>query len=280
MHLSPELREELLALTASVRGHLEAEQELGAPGLALTQPASRLIAPRSSELPSASGAILAPGPTRTLGPTLAHPPPPTAQPIAPVAQVATGDKLRKLALLAEQATGCTRCALHEKRNRSVFARGSPDAEVVFVGEGPGRDEDAQGLPFVGAAGQLLDRMIAAMGYARDAVYICNVVKCRPPENRTPRPEEAVACSHFLVPQLELVAPKAIVALGRCAAQALGVAEVSGPWRGRWGTWRGVPILPTYHPAFLLRSPEFKRTVWEDLQQVMVRLGRSPAPRRS
>jgi DNA polymerase len=117
-----------------------------------------------------------------------------------------------------------------------------------------------------------------MGYARDAVYICNVVKCRPPENRTPRPEEALACSHFLVPQIELVAPKAIVALGRCAAQALGVADVSGPWRGRWGTWHGVPILPTYHPAFLLRSPEFKRTVWEDLQQVMARLGRSPATR--
>jgi uracil-DNA glycosylase family 4 len=145
-----------------------------------------------------------------------------------------------------------------------------------VGEGPGRDEDQQGLPFVGAAGQLLDRMIAAMGYERDAVYICNVVKCRPPENRTPRPEEAIACAQFLVPQLELVAPKAIVALGRCAAQSLGVAEESGPWRGKWGMWRGIPILPTYHPAFLLRSPEWKRTVWEDLQQVMGRLGRAPA----
>ena len=157
---------------------------------------------------------------------------------------------------------CTACVLHEKRNRSVFARGSPDAELVFVGEGPGRDEDAQGLPFVGAAGQLLDRMIAAMGYGRDDVYICNVVKCRPPDNRTPRPEEAIACAQFLVPQLELVAPKAIVALGRCAAQALGVAAESGPWRGKWGSWRGVAILPTYHPAYLLRSPEFKRTVWE------------------
>jgi uracil-DNA glycosylase len=276
MQLPPELRDELLALTGCVRAHLEAEQELGAPGLALSQPAARLIAPRSSGLPGGSGPSVAPAPARAAGPILASSPPPAA----PRAQLTPEEKHKKLALLAEQAAGCTRCVLHEKRNRSVFARGSADAELVFVGEGPGRDEDAQGLPFVGAAGQLLDRMIAAMGYAREAVYICNVVKCRPPENRTPRPEEAVACSQFLVPQLELVAPKAIVALGRCAAQALGVAEVSGPWRGRWGTWRGVPILPTYHPAFLLRSPEFKRTVWEDLQQVMVRLGRAPAPRRS
>jgi uracil-DNA glycosylase len=115
----------------------------------------------------------------------------------------------------------------------------------------------------------------AMGYGRDDVYVCNVVKCRPPENRTPRPEESLACARFLVPQLEIVNPKYIVALGRCAAQALGVAEVSGPWRGRWGAWRGVPVMPTYHPAFLLRSPEFKRTVWEDLQLVMGRLGKSP-----
>jgi DNA polymerase len=147
-----------------------------------------------------------------------------------------------------------------------------------VGEGPGRDEDLQGYPFVGAAGQLLDKMIAAMGYARDDVYICNVVKCRPPENRTPRPEEMLACKRFLVPQLQAVAPKVIVALGRCAAQALGVAEATGSWRGRWGQFEGVAVLPTYHPAFLLRSPEQKRVVWEDLQLVMARLGKAPAPR--
>jgi DNA polymerase len=111
-----------------------------------------------------------------------------------------------------------------------------------------------------------------MGFERDAVYVCNVVKCRPPENRTPRPEEAIACARFLVPQLELVAPKVIVALGRCAAENLGVAQAAGPWRGRWGEWRGIPVLPTYHPAFLLRSPEQKRVVWEDLQLVMKRFG--------
>jgi DNA polymerase len=165
----------------------------------------------------------------------------------------------------------------------VFSRGSEQAELVFVGEGPGRDEDLQGQPFVGAAGQLLDRMIAAMGYGRDDVYICNVVKCRPPENRTPRPEESIACSRFFIPPVPAVAPKVIVALGRCAAQALGVADVTGPWRGRWGQFQGIEVLPTYHPAFLLRSPEQKRVVWEDLQLVMARLGKArkpPPPRRS
>jgi DNA polymerase len=196
-------------------------------------------------------------------------------PPSPPAAAATGDRRERLALLAQEASVCKACVLHEKRTQSVFARGSASAELVFVGEGPGRDEDLQGLPFVGAAGKLLDKMIVAMGYGREDVYVCNVVKCRPPENRTPRPEEAVACSRFLIPQIEAVAPKMIVALGRCAAQALGVADVTGPWRGRFGAWRGVPVMPTYHPAFLLRSPEFKRTVWEDLQLVMGRLGRAP-----
>jgi DNA polymerase len=185
-----------------------------------------------------------------------------------------------LQALQAEAAQCTRCVLHEKRTKSVFSRGSPEAELVFVGEGPGRDEDLQGEPFVGAAGQLLDRMIVAMGYGRDQVYICNVVKCRPPENRTPRPEEMQACSRFLVPQLQAVRPKLIVALGRCAAQALGVAEAMGSWRGRWGAYQGIAVMPTYHPAYLLRSPEQKRTVWEDLQLVMARLGKTPPAKRS
>ncbi|HTU60727.1 MAG TPA: uracil-DNA glycosylase, partial [Polyangiales bacterium] len=112
------------------------------------------------------------------------------------------------------------------------------------------------------------------------VYICNVVKCRPPENRTPRPEEMLACSRYLVPQVQAVRPKLIVALGRCAAQALGVAQETGAWRGRWGAFQGIQVMPTYHPAYLLRSPEQKRTVWEDLQLVMARLGKSPPAKRS
>ncbi|MEM7433542.1 MAG: uracil-DNA glycosylase [Myxococcota bacterium] len=183
------------------------------------------------------------------------------------------DRQERLLTLAAEATTCTRCELHRQRKQTVFSRGNPDTDLVFVGEGPGYHEDQQGLPFVGRAGQLLDRMIAAMGYDRDGVYICNVVKCRPPDNRTPLPTEATACAHFLVPQLETVAPQVIVALGRCAAENLRCVPPSGKWRGIWGEWRGVPVMPTYHPAFLLRSPQFKKPVWEDLKAVLRRLGR-------
>ena len=182
-----------------------------------------------------------------------------------------GDRRARLTVLASEAATCTRCVLHAGRTRSVFARGSADARVAFVGEGPGYHEDQQGEPFVGAAGQLLDKMIAAMGLGRDDVYVCNVVKCRPPENRTPLPDEAGACAPFLRGQLEIVAPKVIVALGRCAAENLGCAEAGRSWRGTWGAWSGVPVMPTYHPAYLLRTPEMKRPVWEDLQKVMQRL---------
>ncbi len=183
------------------------------------------------------------------------------------------DSHTRLQTLASEAAECTRCELHRSRTKSVFARGTPDTNLVFVGEGPGFHEDQQGLPFVGRAGQLLDRMVAAMGYDREGVYICNVVKCRPPENRTPLPTEAVACAHFLVPQLEAVSPKVIVALGRCAAENLRCVPPSGKWRGIWGEWRGIPVMPTYHPAFLLRSPQFKKPVWEDLQEVLRKLNR-------
>jgi DNA polymerase len=218
----------------------------------------------------------------TLGGAGFPPPEPVTPPVA--ASTTSGapggdqDSHARLQVLAEEAAECTRCELSRGRTKSVFARGSADTDLVFVGEGPGFHEDQQGLPFVGRAGQLLDRMIAAMGYARDGVYICNVVKCRPPENRTPLPTEAAACAHYLVPQLDLVQPKAIVALGRCAAENLNVVPPAGRWRGVWGEWRGVPVMPTYHPAFLLRSPQFKKPVWEDLQEVLRRLNREPPKR--
>jgi DNA polymerase len=190
------------------------------------------------------------------------------------------DTVARLQVLSQEAAECTRCELSRSRTNSVFARGTQDTDLVFVGEGPGFHEDQQGLPFVGRAGQLLDRMVAAMGYSRDGVYICNVVKCRPPENRTPLPTEAAACAHFLVPQLDLVRPKVIVALGRCAAENLSVVPPAGKWRGVWGEWRGIPVMPTYHPAFLLRSPQFKKPVWEDLQEVLRKLNREVPARGS
>lgn len=188
------------------------------------------------------------------------------------------DVRARLEVLAAEAAECTRCELHRGRTKSVFARGTPDTDLVFVGEGPGYHEDQEGVPFVGKAGQLLDRMIGAMGYDRDGVYVCNVVKCRPPDNRTPLPTEARACAHFLIPQLELVRPKVIVALGRCAAENLQCVPPAGRWRGIWSEWRGIRVMPTYHPAFLLRSPQFKKPVWEDLQEVLKVLNRE-APKR-
>lgn len=190
------------------------------------------------------------------------------------------ERERRLKTLEEQAAGCTKCALHQGRTKSVFARGSADAELVFIGEGPGFYEDQQGLPFVGKAGKLLDRMIVAMGYQPDEVYICNVVKCRPPENRTPKPDEAGACLPYLEGQLEALAPKVMVALGRTAAEHLGCIEPGQRgWRGKWYRWRGVPVMATYHPAFLLRNPENKRPVWNDLQQIMAKLGKEPPQKR-
>jgi uracil-DNA glycosylase family 4 len=171
---------------------------------------------------------------------------------------------------------CTRCRLHEQRNKIVFGAGNPRAELVFVGEGPGHDEDMQGLPFVGRAGKLLTQMIEAMGLTREQVYICNVVKCRPPENRKPEDDEVATCSPYLYRQLDVIAPKAIVCLGGTAAQALLKTKDSiSRFRGTWFDYRGTKLLATYHPAYLLRNPNAKGEVWKDLQKVMALLGLQP-----
>ena len=171
---------------------------------------------------------------------------------------------------------CTRCKLHRGRHTIVFGDGNPKAQLVFVGEGPGADEDAQGLPFVGRAGKLLTQMIEAMGLQRKDVYICNVVKCRPPENRTPEDDEIRTCSPFLRRQLEVINPKVIVCLGAVAAKTLletnrGISQ----FRGQWLDYRGKKLLATYHPAYLLRNPNAKGEVWKDLQKVMAVLGLEP-----
>jgi uracil-DNA glycosylase len=167
---------------------------------------------------------------------------------------------------------CQRCSLARGRTRLVFGCGSATARLVLVGEGPGREEDLQGIPFVGEAGRLLERMLFAMGLSRDEVYICNVVKCRPPGNRDPAPPEIAACEPFLARQLTAIRPRVILALGRFAAQTLlqDDAPVSR-LRGHWRSYQGLPLMPTYHPAFLLRNPAAKREAWEDLKQVMLRL---------
>jgi uracil-DNA glycosylase family 4 len=183
------------------------------------------------------------------------------------------DRAAALQMIRDEIGECTRCALHSGRNRLVFADGSPTARLMFVGEGPGADEDAQGLPFVGRAGQLLNNMIAAMGIKREECYIANVVKCRPPGNRLPEPEEANTCSPFLFRQIDVVRPRVLVALGATAATyLLGARQPLAGLRGRVHAFRGASLIVTYHPAFLLRDPRQKKEAWADLQIAMKELG--------
>ena len=184
-------------------------------------------------------------------------------------------KKQELQVLAERVSQCTRCAgLAATRTQTVFGVGNINPELCFVGEAPGADEDRTGEPFVGAAGQLLNRIIAACGMKREEVYICNIIKCRPPGNRLPSTEEAGNCREYLEKQLELIRPKFICALGACAAQNLLHTTVSiGKLRGRLMDYRGIPVLCTYHPAYLLRNPVMKKEVWEDMKKLMQQMGR-------
>ncbi len=189
------------------------------------------------------------------------------------AAIPAEDRAAALAAIREDLGDCTRCALHKGRNTIVFGVGNPAARLMFVGEGPGADEDAQGLPFVGRAGQLLNNMIAAMGLKREECYIANVVKCRPPGNRTPEPAEANTCSPFLFRQIDAVRPQVLVALGATAATyLLGARQPLAGLRGRVHAFRGMSLIVTYHPAFLLRDPRQKKEAWADLQIAMKELG--------
>jgi uracil-DNA glycosylase family 4 len=194
---------------------------------------------------------------------------------APSAPDLVAGSMPDLASLERFLAGCPRCKLSGSRTRIVFGAGNSRADLMFVGEAPGREEDEQGLPFVGAAGQLLTKIIEAMGTTRDDVYIVNTEKCRPPENRNPEPDEVAACRPFLEEQIRLVAPRVIVTLGTFAAQAiLGTDEPISQLRGRWHVAHGARVMPTYHPAFLMRSPKHKKEVWEDMQKVRDRLAES------
>ena len=193
-------------------------------------------------------------------------------PEPPAPRVADPEAVEALEALRERALGCTACALCEKRNKVVFGSGSPAADLMFIGEGPGAQEDRQGLPFVGPAGELLTKIIEAIELTREEVYIANIVKCRPPGNRDPQPDEVAACRGYLEEQIDLIRPRAIVALGRVAAQTLlGNDQALGRMRGTWYDVRGVATRVTYHPAALLRNASFKRPTWEDMQIVRDRL---------
>ncbi len=199
--------------------------------------------------------------------------------VLPTETVPPAQRVAALEAVRMEIGDCTRCPLaYAGRHKIVFADGDPNATLMFVGEGPGADEDAQGLPFVGKAGQLLNNMIGAMGLKREEVYIANIVKCRPPGNRAPEFAEASTCSQFLLKQIDIVRPKVIVALGSTAATyLLGVRQSLSSLRGRWHSTRGAKLAVTYHPAFLLRDPRQKGEAWKDLQMVMIELGlKAPA----
>src|ERR1700676_490777 len=247
-------------LIATLRDYVEQLREEGMEGLPAAAPSTRATQPRAS----------APGAVET---------PVTATAAAPrsvelFSKYPGLEATSSLENLREFIGDCTRCKLAPFRKNLVFGVGNPDAQLMFVGEAPGADEDARGEPFVGRAGQLLTDIIErGMGLRRADVYICNVIKCRPPDNRNPEPDEVAACEPFLMRQIDLVRPRAIVALGSFAVQAL--LKVKTPisrLRGNWQEVRGVKLMPTFHPAYLLRSPGEKRLVWQDIQEVMKLLG--------
>jgi uracil-DNA glycosylase family 4 len=211
--------------------------------------------------------LVVPSPAASVAPIIAPP----GQSLFETLDKVPGDTLLKIS--QDIGDDCTRCKLHKGRHKIVFGDGNSKAQLVFIGEGPGADEDEQGLPFVGRAGKLLTQMIEAMGLQRKDVYICNVVKCRPPQNRAPEPDEVETCSPYLIRQIDAINPKVLVCLGAVAAKTLlqttrGITQ----FRGQWQEWRGRKLMATYHPAYLLRNPAAKSEVWKDLQKVMAELG--------
>ncbi len=275
-----EAKDELLVLIRSLRSHIEADRELpgNVPSFCMQGPLPettstsrsaksntgrqtmgqqegvlQLASPGSSSPPQ----ILVPGPYRRHG--------------VPEMSDNLKDSSDSGALndVRTDLGDCRRCDLHMGRKNIVFGEGNPHAGLVFVGEAPGADEDEQGRPFVGRAGQLLTKIIEAMKLQRQDVYICNILKCRPPGNRNPAPGEIAACEPFLVKQLEAIRPKVICALGTFAAQTLLKSDVPiSLMRGKFHRYHDIPLMPTYHPAYLLRNPSQKRQVWEDVQQIM------------
>lgn len=257
---------EFTTLVRAVRNHLEVERDAGLGWLpasaAARSPARRAAAPVAPPAPAVERRSVAPAPA------------PVAAAAPPERAVAAATTVSELAAAIGD---CRRCKLAGGRTHLVFGVGNENAALMFVGEGPGRDEDLRGEPFVGRAGQLLTEIITkGMKLRREDVYIANVIKCRPPNNRNPEPDEIGSCIPFLERQIEIVRPRVIVALGKFAAQTLlASATPITRLRGQWHTYRGVKLMPTLHPAYLLRNPGDKRLVWEDIKQVMAELGIAP-----
>jgi DNA polymerase len=241
--------------------HLRFFQELGVTGVSLDARWRRRAASPPASTVSAADAPVDGAPA-------------TAPPVEPA--TFSRSAAEALTLIREEIGDCARCKLHRLgRRQVVFGVGNPEADLMFVGEAPGADEDVQGIPFVGRAGQLLTKIIEAIGLSRDQVYIANVIKCRPPENRNPEPDEVETCEPFLFQQIDRIEPKVIVALGTFAAKALlKTQDPISRLRGRVFDYRGAKLIPTFHPAFLLRSPERKRDVWEDMKKVRALLQES------
>jgi uracil-DNA glycosylase len=261
---------EAAALAAEAVRHLEWLRDAGVREV----PPPRLEARPAAPVPTATPTAVA-TPTGTL-PRTSTSPPPAAGPYS-LADKGCGSE--ELLAVRHEVGDCTRCKLHGGRTTLVFGVGNPRAELMFVGEGPGGEEDRQGEPFVGKAGQLLTRMIGAMGFQRSEVYIANVVKCRPPQNRDPEPDEIEACEPFLKAQIAAIGPRVVVALGRFAVQTLlRDGTPISRLRGRWREYQGVRLMPTFHPAYLLRNPADKGKAWEDLKLVMTEFGKTPGAR--
>jgi DNA polymerase len=257
-------REELRALVGQLRTNLEKRKRSGLMGVPRTVSARK--AEPAAKAEPAPPAVSAP-PARAAAAASEPPDEPRERPAG----------AQGLAVVREDLGDCTRCKLAPLRTNLVFGVGNPNAHLVFVGEAPGADEDAQGEPFVGKAGQLLTKMIEAMGYRREDVYICNILKCRPPGNRNPEPDEIEKCEPFLKAQLAALRPRVIVALGKFAAQCLLRDDTAiSRLRGNFRSYEGIQLMPTFHPAYLLRNPAEKGKAWQDLQQVMRELGKAPA----
>jgi DNA polymerase len=273
-------RGELRELVAAFRAHLGWIRERGVRAV-LAAPSPRRLAPEelAREAAQASAAAEAARPVSPPAgprPTAA----PAAAPPAPAPEQRSEPPLEQLRRIRAELGECQRCGLAQGRTRLVFGAGSPEAELMFIGEAPGHDEDLQGEPFVGAAGQLLSKMIEAMGLRREEVYIANIIKCRPPGNRDPLPEEVARCEPFLREQIAAIAPRIIIAMGNHAAKTLLRTELGiTRLRGRFHTYQGVPLRPTFHPAYLLRNAEQKRPAWEDLKAVMAEMDRLGLRRR-